>query len=263
MTEETNLQLNKLVESIDGVSGQLELLAENASNPDWWSVVATIIAAIVAAWITYKLGKRQNELQQQQLKLQEQQNEIQKYQTKLQEEQIQQQEYDLYRRMYTRVFELDFFNKTILNRIVAILTSNEEKELRLRLVDDIWNEYEQHSKEFGECTIDMELKQCGEGLDAKYYYDALQASRRILLMFKYFINDELLIFNPSLAYNPQIEDHNTPPEVFIDMILRIYKGRNPHILKNELLAYASIVDKTKQTQLLKVIKDRITPTEMK
>lgn len=250
MDYETKIYLDKLVEAV-----------EKLDSPDWWSVIATILAAIAAAVITYVLGKRQNELQQQQLKLQEQQNEIQRYQTKLQEEQIQQQEYELYRRMYTRVFELDFFNKTILNRIVAILTSNEEKELRLRLVDDIWNEYEQHSKEFGECTIDMELKQCGEGLDAKCYYDALQASRRILLMFKYFINDELLIFNPSLAYNPQIENHNTPPEVFIDMILRIYKGRNPHILKNELLAYASIVDKTKQTQLLKVIKDRITPND--
>lgn len=263
MDNETKQIFEQLIEAINNNSVDSSQLVEAVNSPDWWSVIATILAAAVAAWITYKLGKRQNELQQQQLKLQEQQNDIQKYQTKLQEEQIQQQEYELYRRMYTRVFELDFFNKTILLRLVAILTSNEEKELRLRLVDDIWNEYEQHSKEFGECTIDMELKQCGEGLDAKCYYDALQASRRILLMFKYFINDELLIFNPSLAYNPQIEDHNTPPEVFIDMILRIYKGRNPHILKNELLAYASIVDKTKQTQLLKVIKDRITPTEIK
>ena len=82
-------------------------------------------------------------------------------------------------------------------------------------------------------------------------------------MFKYFVEDELLIFNPSLAYNPQIEDHNTPPEVFIDMILKIYKGRNPQLLRNQLLAYANIVEKSKQAQLLKVIKERITPTEIK
>lgn len=239
----------------------MEKFCNFITNPDWWSVIATVLAAIAAAVITYVLGKRQNELQQQQLKLQEQQNDIQKYQTKLQEEQIQQQEYELYRRMYTQVFEMDFFNKTILLRIVAILVSNEDNKLRLKLIDDIWNEYEQHSKEFGECTIDMELKQCGEGLDAKCYYDALQASRRILLMFKYFINDELLIFNPSLAYNPQIEDHNTPPEVFIDMILSIFRGSNPQLLRNQLLAYANIVEKSKQAQLLKVIKDRITPND--
>ena len=256
MTEETNLQLNKLVESIDGVSGQLELLAENASNPDWWSVIATLLAAAVAAWITYKLGRRQNELQQQQLKIQEHQNE-------LQEQQIRQQEYDLYRRMYTQVHGLDFFNKTILLRMVAIMTSNEDKNLRQKFVDDIWKEYEKHSENFTECTLDMELKQCGTGLDAKLFYDALQASKNIILMFKYFVEDELLIFNPSLAYNPQIEDHNTPPEVFIDMILKIYKGRNPQLLRNQLLAYANIVEKSKQAQLLKVIKERITPTEIK
>lgn len=247
MDYETKILLKKFIEFI--------------TNPAWWSVIATILAAIAAAVITYVLGKRQNELQQQQLKLQEQQNDIQKYQTKLQEEQIQQQEYELYRRMYTQVFEMDFFNKTILLRIVAILVSNEDNKLRLKLIDDIWREYEKRSEEFTQCTLDMELKKCGEGIDAKYYFDALQASRKVIQLFKYFIENNLLSFEPSLAYNPQIDNHDTPPEVFIDMILRIYKGRNPHILKNELLAYASIVDKTKQTQLLKVIKDRIIPND--
>ena len=248
----------------------MRILCIDLTNPAWWSVIATILAAIVAAWITYVLGKRQNELQQQQLKLQEQQNElqkqqndIQKYQTKLQEQQIQQQEYDLYRRMYTQVFEMDFFNKTILLRIVAILVSNEDNKLRLKLIDDIWAEYEKRSEEFTQCTLDMELKKCGEGIDAKYYFDALQASRKVILLFKYFVENELLIFEPSLAYNPQIDNYNTPPEVFIDIILKLFKGRNPIFLQNELLAYSSIVEKTKQVQLLKVIKDRITPDNNK
>lgn len=241
----------------------MEKFCDFITNPAWWGVVATIIAAIVAAVITYVLGRRQNELQQQQLKLQEQQNEIQKYQTKLQEQQIKQQEYDLYRRMYTRVFELDFFNKTMLHRIVAILTSNEDNKLRLKLLDDTWQEYEKQSEEFGECTLDMDLKQCGEGIDAKYYYDALQASRKVILMFKYFVEEGLLIFNPLLAYTPQVEDPNTKPKEFIDIILSLFRGSNPQLLENEILAYASIVEKTNQAQLLKVIKDRITPTEIK
>ena len=64
MTEETNIQLNKLVESIDGVSGQLELLAENASNPDWWSIGITVVNAAIMIWLgwnQYKLQKRQTE----------------------------------------------------------------------------------------------------------------------------------------------------------------------------------------------------------
>ena len=241
----------------------MENLYKFITNPDWWSVIATIIAAITAAVITYVLGRRQNELQQQQLKLQEQQNEIQKHQTKLQEQQLQQDAYELYRRMYTQVFEMDFFNKTILLRIVAILVSNEDNKLRLKLIDYIWKEYEKRSEEFTQCTLDMELKKCGEGIDAKYYFDALQASRKVIQLFKYFTENNLLSFEPSLAYNPQIDNHDTPPEVFIDIILKLFKGRNPIFLRNELLAYASIVEKTIQVQLLKVIKERITPTNTK
>ena len=251
MTTETQI-LQELVEAV-----------EKLNSPDLLSVGATVLVAVAAAVITYVLGRRQNELQQHQLKLQEQQNDIQKYQTKLQEQQIKQQEYDLYRRMYTRVFELDFFNKTMLHRIVAILTSNEDKSLRLKLIEDICSEYERRSEEFTECTIDIELKQCGEGIDTKYYYDAFQASRKVILLFKYFVGDELLIFNPSLAYSPQIEDPNTPPQAFVDIILSLFRGSNPQLLRNELLAYVSIVEKTNQAQLLKVIKERITPTDVK
>ena len=70
----------------------MEKFCDFITDPDWWSIAVTFFAAIVAAVITYVLGRRQNELQQQQLKLQKQQNEIQKYQTKLQEQQIQHQE---------------------------------------------------------------------------------------------------------------------------------------------------------------------------
>ena len=90
MTEETNLQLNKLVESIDGVSGQLELLAENASNPDWWTIGITVVNALIMIW----LGWKQYKLQQQQ--------------TKLQEQQTKQQEYSLYNRLYKLVKDMDF-----------------------------------------------------------------------------------------------------------------------------------------------------------
>lgn len=246
----------------------LQELVEAVNRPDWWSVIATIIAAIVAAVITYVLGRRQNRLQEQQLKLQEQQNglqeqqlKIQEHQNELQEQQIRQQEYELYRRMYSQVFELDFFNKTMLQRIVAILVSNEDKNLRLKLIDDIWKEYEKRSEDFGECTLDMDLKQCGEGIDAKYYFDALQASRNVILIFKYFIEDELLVFNPSLANNPQIEERTISPEKMIDIILQLFKGRNRQFLRDQLRAYADIVERTNQAQILKIVKERITPND--
>lgn len=233
----------------------MERFCDFITNPNWWSVIATIMAAIVAACITSKFSKRQNELQEQQLKIQERQNE-------LQEQQIKQQEYDVYRRIYTQIFDLDLFNKALLLRIVAILTNNEDKNLRLKLIEDIWNEFEKHSDEFSEWTLDLDLKKCGEGKDAKYYYDASQASRKIIQMFKYFVENELLSFNHDLVNAVQLE-LTTPPEKFIDVILKLYKGRNPQLLRNELLAYARIVEKTNKSQLLKKIKDRITPIDIK
>ena len=70
----------------------MEKLIDFITNPDWWSVIATIMAAIVAAGITSKFSKRQTELQEQQLKIQERQNELQAQQVKLQERQNELQE---------------------------------------------------------------------------------------------------------------------------------------------------------------------------
>lgn len=216
----------------------MERFVDFITNPSWWSVILSAVSAIAVIVIAV-------------------------VQIRLQRQQMKQQEYELYRKIFAYIWELDFFNKTMLHRIVALLASNEDKDLRLKLITDVWNEYEKRSDEFTECTIDIELKQCGEGLDVKYYYDALQASRKVILMFKYFIEDNLLIFDPSLAHNPQIENHNTPPEVFIDIILKLFRGRNPLLLRNELLAFASIVKKTDQAHILEIIKERITPTNTK
>ena len=74
MDYETQIQLNKLVEGIDGVSGQLERLAENASSPDWWIIILTLInigAFIFVACTQIKQQKQQIKLQEQQAKAQE------------------------------------------------------------------------------------------------------------------------------------------------------------------------------------------------
>ena len=52
-------------------------LVKFITDPAWWSVIATFVAAAVAACITSKFSKRQTELQEQQLKIQQRQNELQ------------------------------------------------------------------------------------------------------------------------------------------------------------------------------------------
>lgn len=226
MDYETKIYLDKLIEAV-----------EELNSPDWWTILLTAIntiAVIVIAVAQIRLQKRQAKAQ----------------------------EYDLYRRLFSQVYELDFFNKTILLKIVAILTSNEDKKLRLKLIEDIWKESEILSDKFNECTIDMELKQCGEGLDAKYYYDALQASKQVVSMFRYFVEEELVIFNPSVIYNIPME-YTTPLEDFVDVLLKLFRGNNAQFLRSQLLTYVEIVKKMNDAQLLNIIKDRITPNNKK
>lgn len=134
----------------------LERLIEAVNAPDWWSVVATIIAAIVAMCITCKLGKRQNELQQQQLKLQEQQNKIQEYQTKLQEQQTRQQEYDTYRGLYGLVFSIHKASNGIVMKIYSKLASGGKVEMWTW--NDIRKEISTLKSQMEDKTIDIELK---------------------------------------------------------------------------------------------------------
>jgi hypothetical protein len=123
----------------------------------------------------------------------------------------------------------------MLHRIVAILTSNEDKSLRLKLIEDIWQEYEKQSEEFGEWTLDMELKQCGEALDAKYYSDALQASQKVIQMFKYFVENELIS-----AVNGILKENNIKAK---DIFLKTNISENGSIeISNLTLILSDIED---------------------
>ena len=93
MDSETKILLNKFIDFI--------------TNPAWWSVIATFVAAYVAARITSKFSKRQTELQEQQLKIQQRQNELQEQQIKLQEQQNKQQEYEVYRALYVIIKKIN------------------------------------------------------------------------------------------------------------------------------------------------------------
>ena len=140
------------------------------TNPAWWSVIATFVTAIVAAWITSKFSKRQNELQEQQVKLQERQNELQEQQLKiqehqnelqeqqikLQEEQNKQQEYALYNRLYKLVKDMDFLITEHMStsfyyygalRGTAPVRFTEKKSLVSECI-----------KELDYCWVDFELK---------------------------------------------------------------------------------------------------------
>ena len=123
MDYESKILLNNLIDAL--------------SNPEWWNVIATFVAAIVAAVITFIFGKGQAALQQQQLKLQEQQTK--------------QQDYQLYKLLYQVVSDVnlemsnflftlyvDLFNPLMQDDVETLLQHIKE---RLKKVDETILQY--------------------------------------------------------------------------------------------------------------------------
>ena len=157
----------------------LKELVEAVSTPDWWSVIATIIAAITAAVITYVLGRRQNELQQQQLKLQEQQNEIQKHQTKLQEQQVRAQEYEVRKRLYLLLTNANREIDNFIEELDWLLwqpwhNSNEGGLNRKKAhIDKLFND-------LSDSYVDYELKLSKDTFNKDGYLNILNLMSRVL-----------------------------------------------------------------------------------
>lgn len=104
------------------------------TNPDWWNVIATFTAAIVAARITSKFGKRQNELQ---------------------EQQIRQQEYAIYSQLYKLVKRVDAEIDGYLNEIIDSLgvvpwkkAKDGYLQRKLEYLLELRNEMEQNALDF-------------------------------------------------------------------------------------------------------------------
>ena len=157
----------------------LKELVEAVNTPDWWSVIATIIAAITAAVITYVLGRRQNELQQQQLKLQEQQNEIQKHQTKLQEQQVRAQEYEVRKRLYLLLTNANRAIDNFIEELDWLLwqpwhNSNEGGLNRKKAhIDKLFND-------LSDSYVDYELKLSKDTFNKDGYLNILNLMSRVL-----------------------------------------------------------------------------------
>ena len=164
MDYETKIYLDNLIEAVD--------------SPDWWGFGATVFVGIVAAGITWILGRRQNELQEQQLKIQERQNVLQEQQIKLQEKQTKQQEYEIYRSLYKLVrsanVQIDKFLDVLWEVVWTAsyqfepdFLKNREAEIN-KLFDDL-----------NENITDYELKFTRDFFDNNAYYNILKLMTRI------------------------------------------------------------------------------------
>ena len=184
----------------------MEKFCDFITNPAWWSVGATVLAAVVAAVITYVLGKRQNKLQEQQLKLQERQNALQEQQlklqeqqnrqqeqqTKLQEQQIRQQEYAIYSQLYKLVrssnVEINAFLENIHHSFWGRNYYRADKGFfkeRKEYIDKLLNELEQNA-------LDFEIKFSKDFFNISDYRTVLTQMSIILQLLNEFVEKDMI-----------------------------------------------------------------------
>ena len=156
------------------------------TSPDWWNVIATFLAAIVAAWITYRLGKRQNELQEQQ--------------TKLQEQQILQQEYDIYSKLYKLVKRADVEIEHFLDEIIGTLGVVPWRRADDGFLKQILDDVEQLQKDLEQNAIDFEIKFTKEFFDLDGYRNILGFMAYNLKSLVKIVDEKKMLFDKTASY---------------------------------------------------------------
>ena len=155
----------------------MRILCINLTDPAWWSVIATIIAAFVAACITYALGRRQNELQEQQLKIQERQNELQEKQIELQEQQNYIQGFEMHKMMYRFVMETNAYAHIFIPQICRYLQDYNPYEDRMPLIK-LKAEVDELAKDFEDKFADINIQL--SFLEALDYEDLICDMKRVV-----------------------------------------------------------------------------------
>lgn len=155
----------------------MESMCIDLTDPAWWSVIATIIAAFVAACITYALGRRQNELQEQQLKIQERQNELQEKQIELQEQQNYIQGFEMHKMMYRFVMETNAYAHIFIPQICRYLQDYNPYEDRMPLIK-LKAEVDELAKDFEDKFADINIQL--SFLEALDYEDLICDMKRVV-----------------------------------------------------------------------------------
>ena len=194
---------------------------EFITDPAWWSVIATFVAAYVAARITSKFSKRQNELQEQQLKIQERQNELQEQQIKQQEiqtklmvQQAKVQEHDQYKELYLIIRAIHHKSNTIISTIAQTLYWFPTEDFCYDTFREQQGEISELIQKFSVHKIELYLK---ADIDDIQYCNYQMVLRRIIFMLDAIIGN--LQFGEATTYGVEYKPADSD-EKCIEYILQ-------------------------------------------
>ena len=259
MNEETNILLSELVEAV-----------EKLNSPDLLSVGATVLAAVVAAVITYVLGKRQNELQKQQLaiqvrqnelqaeqtRLQEQQNNLQEVQTDLMKQQTKAKEYNIYRGLYETVNSIHIATAGFVMKMYGTIVPKDN--IKIYSVDSIREEIANLKNDLSRKTIDVELKFPND-------YHRCESYKFILALMETAVNridaiekQGLINVDNLIDVQTIVSDINKGDKHLLGMIQScISEGAQRKELIDTLIAISTLYEEVCDSAFLDKIKDKI------
>lgn len=165
---------------------QLIVAIQSTSHTDWWmwgvSAFSVIVSAVLSVllWVTTKrLGKRQNEIAEQQTILQKEQNKVVEQQTRIQKEQYQLDKFNAYKELYRCLFGLKRFSQYILPKIYDYIMSGcSEKDLKG--LAEFEGDIEKMRIDFERCEADFDLR-VGKELDMKDVLGYIQITQYLIL----------------------------------------------------------------------------------
>lgn len=165
---------------------QLITTIQSTNHTDWWmwgvSAISVIVSAILSVllWVTTKrLGKRQNEIAEQQTILQKEQNKVVEQQTRIQKEQYQLDKFNAYKELYRCLFGLKRFSQYILPKIYDYLMSG-CSEGDLKGLEEFEGDIEKMRIEFERCEADFDLR-VGKEIDMKEVLGFIQMTHFLII----------------------------------------------------------------------------------
>ena len=240
----------------------MEKFCDFITNPDWWSVIATILAAIVAAAITYVLGRRQNELQQQQVELQRQQ-------TRLQEQQTRAQEYEVYKHLYSVVKEINRESEELLNRFYQYFASSAYKDIfrmagNQGVIGWLYTRINELDNRLDSYAIDFELKLAGDTTDLRYYQTLVNEMRLKTQAMERFEKLQIIVFREEEGVNASQGIHRVEQDALINGICdRVAVEKYKDAIRKDLENYLLVRKQVMERNTLDKIKQRIMPIDTK
>lgn len=140
------------------------------------SALLSFCVSVLLGYVTYKLGKRQNdiakrqnEIAEQQAELQKQQNEFVKQQIEIQQRQCEIEEFDIYKEMHRDIYKLQRYSNLVLPMIFGYFASDTANDQAQR-VEELEKVFDELSNKIAVDEADFVLRK-GENKEIKDAYD--------------------------------------------------------------------------------------------